>query len=209
MDAFIRAGLVVALAILCFQIPSPFVALTAWALIPQVARLAHESACGRLAKRGHQLGRRDMLERLGGYLQICALVLEGEQQMIQGPIAGRCHMPGHRQMVLFHLDASDGADQRGTGQWEGGEVQPLAEEFISEGHSFFRGLCFLCQICICLRKFVQTAVGGRINVSACPAAWLALTLDTGAPFNEIWSGGVDAILKGVPRATGRPPTGWR
>ena len=49
LDVFIRAGLVFAMAVLCYQIFSPFIALMAWALILAVTLYpAHQKLARRM-----------------------------------------------------------------------------------------------------------------------------------------------------------------
>ena len=61
LDVFIRAGLVFALAVLCYQIFSPFVSLMAWALILAVTLYpAHQKLARRMGGKtgacGHPAG---------------------------------------------------------------------------------------------------------------------------------------------------------
>lgn len=60
MDVFIRAGLVLALTLLCFKIFSPFITMMAWALILAVTIYP-----------GHQA----LVRRLGGKQRLAAILL--------------------------------------------------------------------------------------------------------------------------------------
>ena len=68
LDVFIRAGLVFAMAVLCYQIFSPFVALMAWALILAVTLYpAHQKLARRM---GGKQGLAATLLVLGGIVLI-------------------------------------------------------------------------------------------------------------------------------------------
>jgi predicted PurR-regulated permease PerM len=68
MDVFIRAGLVFALAVLCYQIFSPFVGLMAWALILAITLYPAQLKLAR--KMGGRQGRAATLLTLGGIVLI-------------------------------------------------------------------------------------------------------------------------------------------
>ena len=52
LDVFIRAGLVFAMAVLCYQVFSPFVSLMAWALILAVALYpVHQKLADKMGRR--------------------------------------------------------------------------------------------------------------------------------------------------------------
>jgi len=68
MDVFIRAGLVFALAVLCYQIFSPFIGLMAWALILAVTLYPAQQKLAR--KWGGKQGRASTLLTLGGIVLI-------------------------------------------------------------------------------------------------------------------------------------------
>ena len=68
LDVFIRAGLVFAMAVLCYQIFSPFLALMAWALILAVTLYpAHQKLARRM---GGKQGLAATLLVLGGIVLI-------------------------------------------------------------------------------------------------------------------------------------------
>ena len=68
LDVFIRAGLILAMAVLCYQIFSPFIALMAWALILAVTLYpAHQKLARRL---GGKQGLAATLLVLGGVVLI-------------------------------------------------------------------------------------------------------------------------------------------
>jgi len=68
MDVFIRAGLVFALAVLCYQIFAPFIGLMAWALILAVTLYPAQLKLAR--KMGGKQGRAATLLTLGGIVLI-------------------------------------------------------------------------------------------------------------------------------------------
>ena len=107
--------------------------------LPEAARDPDVLAVGRALDLRQEPGRLNRLDRLDEKLQVHALVLESEQQVVERIVAGRRHRGRHRQQAIGGHDPRYWPDGGRTRHLEPGQAQRATKKLIADGvHAFSR-----------------------------------------------------------------------